>query len=136
LRTLALTRKLHGNDAMDRVYVALGERVHERKEEMDPDTVRAALGDAGLEASLVEEALADPSTIEDVKADHDAAVEDVGAFGVPTIVLTSGKGIFGPVVSKPPEGAASGELWDRVEWLIEQDGFYELKRARDKKPGE
>jgi hypothetical protein len=55
---------------------------------------------------------------------------------VPTIILPSGNGIFGPVVALAPRGAAAGELWDRVRYLIELDGFYELKRDRVKRPGE
>jgi hypothetical protein len=43
--------------------------------------------------------------------------------------------MFGPVIARAPRGEAAGELWDHVEWLIRQDGFFELKRERDLKPG-
>jgi hypothetical protein len=71
----------------------------------------------------------------DVREQHAAAVLEVGAFGVPTILLETGQGMFGPVLAKAPTGETAGELWDHVEWLIRQDGFFELKRERDRKPG-
>jgi len=135
LRTLALVGRERGNEAVDRLYRALGERVHERHEELDEGCVRAALGDAGLDAGLLDHAVGDPVTVDEVRSQHLAAVEQIGAFGVPSIILPSGRGIFGPVVAVAPTGEAAGELWDRVRWLIEMDGFFELKRNRDRKAG-
>ena len=63
-------------------------------------------------------------------------VDEVGAFGVPTIVLPSSKGVFGPVTAVAPEGEEAGELWDHVRWLADREDFFELKRSRDRKPGE
>jgi hypothetical protein len=37
--------------------------------------------------------------------------------------------------AEAPVGDRAGELWDHVRWLVEMDGFYELKRTRDRKPG-
>lgn len=136
LRALALVRREAGNDGVGRTYEAIGARVHESDEELDADVVRAALADVGLDPRLVDEALKDPSTMEEVRTEHEAAVDDVGAFGVPTIVASSGKGMFGPVIARAPRGADAGELWDHMRWLIEQDGFFELKRNRDRRPGE
>ena len=135
LRTLALVAREAGNDGVDKLYRALGARVHDGDEKPTAEVVGASLADAGFDPNLVERALDDDSTASDVRADHDAAVEEVGAFGVPTIILPSGAGIFGPVVSLAPRGEAAGELWDRVRYLIELDGFYELKRDRTARPG-
>lgn len=136
LRALAMVRREAGNDGVGRVYEAIGARVHDSDEELGPDAVRAALTDVGLDPAIVDRALEDDSTMEDVRAEHQAAVDDVGAFGVPTIVTTSGKGLFGPVISRPPEGAEAGELWDHMRWMIEHDRFFEVKRDRDRRPGE
>ncbi len=136
LRTLALVRRQAGNASVDAVYRAIGARIHEADGDISPNVVRASLEDAGLEPSLVDDALADDSTMEDVRADHDSAASEVGAFGVPTIVLPSGEGIFGPVVATAPTGEAAGRLWDHVKALATTDGFFELKRSRDRKPGE
>jgi predicted DsbA family dithiol-disulfide isomerase len=137
LRVLALVRREKDNEAVGEAYRAIGERLHESrpKPEMSPDLLRESLAAAGLEAGMVDRALADPTTEHEVVEEHGAVVERVGAFGVPTIVLPSGRGIFGPVKALAPTGQAAGELWDHVRWLAEQDDFFELKRARDRKPG-
>ena len=76
------------------------------------------------------------STIEESRpASASEAVGDVEAFGVPTIILPSGRGMFGPVVAQAPTGEEAGELWDHVRWLIDRDGFFELKRERDRRAG-
>ena len=135
LRTLVLVRREGGNDAVGRVYEAIGKRVHEApSHELDHVAMQSALEDEGLDPSMLDRALSDNSTAEDVRNEHVAAVSEVGAFGVPTIVLGSG-GMFGPVIASAPRREAAGELWDHVEWLIRQDGFFELKRERDLQPG-
>lgn len=136
LRTLAMVRREVGNDAIGRLYEAVGTRIHDHSEPVEGPTFRAALEDAGLDQSIVERAMADDSTAEEVRADHEAAVSEVGAFGVPTIVLESGKGIFGPVLSSPPPQAEADQLWFMLRGLIEMDGFFELKRERHRKPGD
>jgi 2-hydroxychromene-2-carboxylate isomerase len=136
LRTLVLVRREAGSDGVGDVYRALGNRTHDGEEELGPDVVRAALEDAGFEKGLVDRALADDSTMAAVRAEHDAAVSEVGAFGVPTIVCESGGGIFGPVVSRALTGEEAGQLWDHVRALAELDVFFELKRERDRGPGE
>jgi 2-hydroxychromene-2-carboxylate isomerase len=136
LRTLALVRRVEGNAAIGRLYEALGRRIHESPgEELDQRTIRSALADAGSDPLLLDLAMSDESTLDDVVADHESAAADVGAFGVPVIMLPSGEGMFGPVLAEAPTGEAAGEMWDHVEWLIRQDGFFELKRERDRKPG-
>ena len=135
LRVLALARQREDNDLTGRLYEAFGNSFHERGEKATPSTVRKVASEVGLADREVEEALTDPATLELISAEHREAVERVGGFGVPTIILESGKGIFGPVVATAPKGEDAGELWDRVRWLIEADGFYELKRNRDRRPG-
>lgn len=136
LRVLAQVRREEG-ETLVRAYWAIGERLHERKPR--PDMSRDLLGEsmeaANLDPGIVDRALADPSTEEDVVKEHQAAVDEVGAFGVPTIILPSGRGIFGPVKAIAPTGEDAGELWDHVRWLVEVDDFFELKRTRDRRPG-
>jgi hypothetical protein len=136
LRTLALVRRRFGNEEVGRMYEAIGRRIHDGDEELTPDVVRRSLEEIGREPGLVDDALGDEATMEEVRAEHDSAVAEVGAFGVPTIVLGSGRGLFGPVIATAPEPEDAGELWDHVRFLIDADGFYELKRDRDRDPGE
>ena len=133
LRVLALVRRKHGEDAVDRFYQALCRARFEREQQlMDEGVCEKALEEAGLDPGLRAEALSDPATRDEVLAEHATLVERDGAFGVPTIVLDNGEGpgIFGPVIKPVPEGEAAGELWDRIHWLLRQPGFYELKRSR------
>ena len=41
---------------------------------------------------------------------------------------------FGPVVTPIPRGDAAGQLWDGVLAVAGTDGFFELKRTRDRRP--
>src|SRR6478672_3810917 len=132
LRVLALVRRQHGEEAVDRFYQALARARFEQEHQLnEPGVCEKALEEAGLDPGLRATALADPTTRDEVLAEHaDVAARD-GAFGVPTIVLDNGDGpgIFGPVIKPVPEGKAAGELWDRVYWLARQPGFFELKRG-------
>jgi 2-hydroxychromene-2-carboxylate isomerase len=129
LRTLAAVKNIHGNQRSGELYEAMGKRSHEVPRRLTNELVRGAVQDAGLDAAVVDDAVADDQTKKDVLHDHRAAVDAVGAFGVPTIMLESGRGIFGPVVED--EGADEPlELWTHVRWLIDKAGFYELKRER------
>jgi 2-hydroxychromene-2-carboxylate isomerase len=135
LRTLALVRQAAGNDGVGALYEAIGTRRHEQGEELNAETIRKSLVDAGFEEDLLERALADEGTLRTVISEHQTAVDEVGAFGVPTICLADGRGIFGPVVAVAPKGAEAGELWDHFRYFVSLDGFYEMKRTRDRKPG-
>jgi predicted DsbA family dithiol-disulfide isomerase len=136
LRVFALVRREGGNETLGRLYERLGSIVHEEGRALDAEVVRDALKAAELDPALLDRALADPSTLEEVRREHAEVAEQVDAFGVPTIVLPSGRGVFGPVTAVAPEGEEAGELWDHVRWLVEREDFFELKRSRDRKPGE
>ncbi|CAN5465825.1 DsbA family protein [soil metagenome] len=135
LRTLALARRELGNAAVGVLYDFLGRRVHEADEKLTPEVVEKSLIDAELDTQLLTRALEDDRTMQEVRDEHAAAVEGIGCFGVPTIVLESGRGLFGPVISTAPVGEAAGEMWDHFCYFAEQDGFFELKRERDRRPG-
>ena len=136
LRALALVGREQGNDALAGLYWAIGERIHDKDGDLSVDLLRESLSASGLDPEVVDRAMADASTAEDVRAQHREAVDSVQGFGVPTIVLESGRGIFGPVVSLAPTGEEAGQVWDHTRWLIEFDGFFELKRERDRKAGQ
>lgn len=135
LRTLALVQREFDNEQTGRLYEALGTRMHDRDEGRSVEVVKAATKDVGLEGALVDRALEDEASAEAVRADFHLAVDEVGCFGVPTIVMPSGKGLFGPVLSIAPTGEDAGELWDHFSWFVEHDGFFEIKRERDREPG-
>src|SRR5204863_7646952 len=90
LRALALVRREGGNEAIGRAYRVLGERVHGEGRKLTAEECRSALAEGGFDPGLVDRAMADPSTLDEVVAEHEAVVQEVGAFGVPTIVLPDG----------------------------------------------
>lgn len=133
LRTAVAVRRRYGSSGLGAYYTALGTHVHEQGQPIEEqDTLRGALDEAGLPTSLLEEALADDSTWQEVLRDHQALVDRTRSFGVPTIVLDGGDGpaIFGPVISLVPEGDDAVELWQHVAWLTRYGSFAELKRER------
>ena len=50
------------------------------------------------------------------------------------IISFEGNAFFGPVVTPIPRGEAAGKLWDGVLLVTGTDGFFELKRTRDRPP--
>lgn len=135
LRTLALVKRERGNDAVGALYESFGKRVHEDREELALEVLQKALIDADLDPEMVTRALEDDTTMQEVRDEHSAAVDSAGCFGVPTIVMDSGLGLFGPVIAVAPIGEAAGEMWDHFCYFAEHDGFFELKRERDRRPG-
>lgn len=134
LRTLALARRTGGNQAVGDLYLAIGKARHEREAKLDDlEMIRAALQEAKLDEKLLDEALNDPSTIEEINRSHNYIVGQK-AIGVPTMVLSqNGKEtmpIFGPVITDVPQGEEAGEMWDHVAWLTQRTDFFELKRNR------
>lgn len=132
LRTLALARSQKGNEAIEKLYVSLGNAAHGRKESIrERAVVEACAQEAGLGAGFVEAALADESTIQSVLNDHEEAVKRYSAFGVPTIAIEeSNVGFYGPIIHTVPSGEDAGELWDYTFWALQQPNLFELKRER------
>ncbi|MGI8825036.1 MAG: DsbA family oxidoreductase [Chloroflexota bacterium] len=138
LRIAALARSEGGNEAVDRAYLALGRLFHERSDSFDAigdlaDVARPYLADVGLEPTLAPRALDDPSTLEEVMTDHHEAVERLGAFGVPWLIVgDDDNGFFGPVVGELLLGEEAVALWDHFRWVGTRPYLYELKRGARK----
>lgn len=108
MRVAALLRR-DGAEAVDRWYAAAGAAFFERGlPTFTPDGARAVLESIGVDPHRVDEALEDPTTGDEVLADHRECVERHGGHGVPTLVLDDGTALFGPVVLDPPEWPGGG----------------------------
>jgi predicted DsbA family dithiol-disulfide isomerase len=133
-RVLIAARRHGGNAAVEKLYLNLGEMIHGEGRRADMSTaagVVEGLTRAGLPESLYESALADPSTEAELLAEHEAAKDRLGAFGVPTLALEgSNIGIFGPVVEPIPMDAEADALWTHTKWMLEQPYLWEVKRTR------
>ncbi len=80
---------------------------------------------------LVDQAIADPTTNDEVMADHQRVVDADGYGGVPTLFFPpDGQCLFGPVLIDPPTGAAALRLWDAVVAWTEFPHLYELQRPK------
>jgi hypothetical protein len=95
----------------------------------DPDVARRLLEELGLGADTLDEALADPTTHDDVRADHDRVV-GAGGYGVPTLFFPGGQCLFGPVLIDPPRGERALRLWDVVTGMLEFPHLYEIQRPK------
>jgi 2-hydroxychromene-2-carboxylate isomerase len=131
LRVAALLRRRpDGNEDVGRFYAIAGRTLHEDGIKVHtPEGVARVLDEMDLAPDLVDAALADPTTHEDVRADHDRVVT-LGGFGVPTLVLDGSTVLYGPVVTPGPTGPAAGRLWDAVAAWTEFPYLYELRRPK------
>jgi 2-hydroxychromene-2-carboxylate isomerase len=131
LRVAALLRRgPEGNRDVDRFYAAAGRALHEDGVKVHtPDGVASVLQELGLDPGLVDDAIADPSTHDDVRADHQRVL-DLGGFGVPTVVIDGSTTLFGPVITPAPTGEDAGRLWDLVAGWVEFPYLYELRRPK------
>jgi len=132
MRTLALARRKGGNEAVEDLYLTLGTAQHGYKQSIKQhEIIQEAVKKANLDPAIVNAALTDETTIEDVLVDHQEAVRRYRAFGVPTIALDGlDVGFYGPIIHSVPRGEAAGEMWDYLSWALRQPNLFELKRDR------
>jgi hypothetical protein len=115
------------------LYTALGTRFHPGQEPIARVTIEAALRDCELPVDLA--GAADSDAFDSaLRESHKQGIELVGQDVGTPIVAFDACAFFGPVVSSIPRGAAAGQLWDGLVQVALTDGFYELKRTRDKRP--
>ena len=129
MRIGALLRR-QGMDLLDAWYATAGKALHEHgRKPHQPQVARDILAEMGLDPGLVDAAIADPSTGDEVHAEHRTVVQ-AGGFGVPTLIFGDGQCLFGPVLIDPPKGAAAERLWNAVLAWTEFPHLYELQRPK------
>ncbi len=115
---------------LDAWYLAAGSALHRQgRKPHRPEVARQLLADMGLDPGLVDEAMADPSTADEVHDEHSSLVQR-GGFGVPTLVFPDGQCLFGPVLVDPPTGDAALRLWEGVCAWREFPHLYEIQRPK------
>ncbi|GHH95798.1 mycothiol-dependent nitroreductase Rv2466c family protein [Streptomyces capillispiralis] len=138
VRTLVAVRQSHGNEAVARLYTALGAVFHRDGKGPTPEALTEALKSAELPTELAEHA--DATTYDaEVRASHEAGQKAVGEEAGSPILAVPGPdatpvGFFGPIVSPVPRSDAALSLWDTVVHAASVPGFAELKRARTAPP--
>ncbi|MDY7105862.1 MAG: DsbA family protein [Actinomycetota bacterium] len=134
MRIGALLRRTSMDD-LDRWYAIAGKALHEDgRKPHEPDVARHLLSELGLDPALVDAAIDDPTTHDDVKAEHDKVVAH-GGYGVPTLFFDDDQCLFGPVLIDPPTGDAAVRLWHAVTAWTEFPHLYELQRPKTEADG-
>lgn len=130
MRIGALLRR-HSMDDLDRWYLRAGSALHlEGLKAHQPDVARHLLEELDLDPDLVDQAIEDPSTNDEILAEHRRVVE-AGGFGVPTLFFGDDC-LFGPVLIDPPTGEAALDLWDLVTGWLNHPHLFELQRPKNR----
>ncbi len=133
VRVCVAAADAHGQEALDRLYTELGNRLHVHGADRDRATVEAALSAAGLPVELAD-AMESEQYDEALKKSHHEGMDQVGMDVGTPVIAVEGVAFFGPVVTPAPKGEAAGKLWDGVRLVAATEGFYELKRSRTEEP--
>jgi 2-hydroxychromene-2-carboxylate isomerase len=133
IRVCAAAAAERGPEVLLPLYTAMGTRFHVEGRRADPNVIPESLAAAGLPESLAK--AADSTEFDEaIKASHHEAFDDVGLDVGTPVLRIRGHALFGPVVTPAPKGEAAGRLFDGLALVAETDGFFELKRTRDRKP--
>jgi 2-hydroxychromene-2-carboxylate isomerase len=133
VRVCIAAEQAKGPEVLLPLYTALGNRIHLEQRREDPGIIVEALEEVGLPADL---AAAAESTEFDValRKSHHEGMDPVGYDVGTPVIHVAGIAFFGPVVTPAPRGEAAGRLWDGVLLVAGTEGFFEIKRSRDKPP--
>jgi hypothetical protein len=136
LRIFEAARARAGEEAVDALYTEWGRRFFVSGATRDDSLLAACLAAGRLEPELVEAA-------DDEKWDAPImeAMEVAYAFGgpktqTPAIVVSGDPphGFKGPVMAPAPTGDAAVRLWDAIQVISREPGFFEISRPRSNPP--
>ncbi len=136
LRIFEAVRAEHGEAAVDALYDAWGPRFFGRDRERTDAILEQCVAACGFDLALV-------AAADDDKWDAPIveAMDVAYSFGgpktqTPTIAVYADPphGFKGPVMAPAPTGAAALELWDAIQVLSKEPGFFEITRPRANLP--
>ena len=136
LRIFEAARVRDGEAAVGSLYTEWGRRFFGPQAERGDALMAQCVAAAGLDGDLLDAA-------DDEKWDEPivASMEVAYAFGgpktqTPTIVVRSDPphGFKGPVMAPAPVGEAAVRLWDAIQVLSAEPGFFEITRPRRNPP--
>jgi hypothetical protein len=136
LRIFEATRSRSGESAVDALYTEWGHRFFDPGGERDDQLLVDCLTAGDLDGDLV-----DTATEEKWDAPIVEAMDVAYAFGgpktqTPTIVVRAEPphGFKGPVMAPAPTGEAAVRLWDAIQVISAEPGFFEITRPRTNPP--
>jgi len=112
-----LAAKRQGKEAFESFFITLLKARHEDKKDLNDPVV------------MEREDQSDPDLLREIGESHTKAIEEVGAFGVPTFVFGEGKAAFLKMFIPPDEQCA--EIYDTlIKTMSEFAHVGELKRPQ------
>jgi 2-hydroxychromene-2-carboxylate isomerase len=136
LRIFEAARARAGDEAVDALYTSWGPEFFVRDRAPDDELLAACLSACGLDPDLLDAA-------DDEKWDAPIieSTELAYEFGgpktqTPTIAVHTDPphGFKGPVMAPAPTGDAALRLWDAVQVISQEPGFFEITRPRVNRP--
>jgi len=132
VRILAAAAAKRGDDVLLPLYTAIGTRFH-NQQNRGAEALAEAVAEVGLDPSVLDAATS--TDFDDaIRASHHRGMDQVGIDVGTPVISVDGNAFFGPVVTPTPRGEAAGRLWDGLLAVTGTDGFFELKRTRDRRP--
>ncbi|MEJ3654678.1 DsbA family protein [Actinomycetes bacterium KLBMP 9759] len=138
VRVAVAVEQRYGGDVLRDLYTTMGTMIHHDKAPIERALYVAALTELGLDVGLAD--AADDTELDTVlEANHEAGIAPIGEdLGTPTLHVPGPDGrpvaFFGPVIAPVPQGEAAGRLWDGLALVAATDGFFEIRRGRDRLP--
>jgi hypothetical protein len=116
--------------AFEDYYVAIAGALHrDGRLVQHREILEQVMEEAGIPAQVVEAAINDASTNQEIWDDHER-VRSAGGYGVPTLTIDQSRWLFGPVIRRAPTGAEALALWSVVEGWSGFSVLYELRRLK------
>lgn len=114
-------------------YGAIGHALHiDGRRPYDREVAIELLASIHAPTTAWDDALADPTTHDEVRTDHERAVNEYAGFGVPILVLPNNRALFGPVVVPAPMDDEALKLWELTVAYSSLTGLYEMKTPKTK----
>lgn len=133
-----------GQEAVDKLYTALGTKVHnenridrhahvDEPEHAFDELIKEALAEVGLPEERLAQALTTEFD-ELMRENHAEAMKEVGNdVGTPVVKLND-IAFFGPVLTRIPRGEEAGKIFDGAVAVASYPYFFEIKRSRTESP--
>jgi len=136
LRVMESVRNAEGDAAVEPLYWEFGRRVHHDKNiEFAPAEALEAAGLSTDHAAAFDDESFDAQITQRMNIGLGLTGDDVGT---PIIAMDDINGdrvaLFGPVITRAPQGDQALQLWDSFVGMAQIPGFWEVKRTRTESP--